>query len=410
MSVGYLVSQYPAASHTFIHREVEAVRAAGVTVHTFSVREPAANERATAADAEAFATTTYLLPIGLSRYARAHAGLAVRRPVRYSRTLLRAVRHRVPGLRSFVYAFVYFAEAGVLADELRRRGDVDRLHNHFANAGAIVGMLAAELAGVPWSLTLHGISETDYPAGNLLAEKIAAADVVACVSQFGRAQAYRLTDPSEWPKLCIVRCGIDTGALPAAVPKLGDGGGAGSAPTRLVCVGRLSPEKGHHGLIDAFATVVGTGRRATLALIGDGPERPAIVAQIERLGLGDVVELRDRLPERETLEVVAASDVLVLASFMEGLPVSLMEALALGRPVVAPRVAGVPELVVDGAHGLLFTPGDWDELAACLARLVDEPALRKELGDAGPARIAERFDVHDSAAAMIAAWHSVSSS
>ena len=110
-------------------------------------------------------------------------------------------------------AFVYFAEALVLARELRRR-KIGRLHNHFANAGAIVGYLAAGLLRIPWSFTMHGISETDYPAGLLLAKKIQAAEFVACVSYFGRAQAMRLVAPDQWPKLHVVRCGLALDRLP----------------------------------------------------------------------------------------------------------------------------------------------------------------------------------------------------
>jgi glycosyltransferase involved in cell wall biosynthesis len=396
MRVAYLVSQYPAASHTFISREVAAVRAGGCEVHTFSVRPPAEDEIRSSADHGEYASTTYLLPVRAPAYLAAHCRSALRNPRRYLATLRLALRHRVPGARAFVYAFVYFAEAGVLAEHLRRRR-VERLHNHFANAGAIVGMLAARLAGLPWSLTLHGISETDYPAGNLLAAKIEAADAVACVSQFGRAQAFRLVDPSLWPKLRIVRCGIDLDGLPDAQPDA-------RAPVRLICVGRLSPEKGHVGLIAAYASVARALPPSRLILVGDGPERSAIEELIERLGVGDIVELRGRLPETETLEAIAESDVLVLASFMEGLPVVLMEALAFERPVVAPRVAGVPELVEDGRHGLLFAPGDWMELAAHLRRIVGDDALRGRMGAGGRARATALCDVRRSAEDLVAMW------
>jgi colanic acid/amylovoran biosynthesis glycosyltransferase len=160
-----------------------------------------------------------------------------------------------------------------------------------------------------------------------------------------------------------------------------------------VCVGRLSPEKGHLGLVDAFAQVLARGASAELRLVGDGPERAHIEARIAEHGLGGRCVLVGQLPEEGALEEVAASDVLVSASFMEGLPVVLMEAMALGVPVVAPRVAGVPELVEDGVSGILFAPADWSALAAALVRMLRDAALREKMGKAGREKVAAEFEV-----------------
>jgi colanic acid/amylovoran biosynthesis glycosyltransferase len=381
--IGYLVSRYPAPSHTFIRREVEALRRRGLEVDTFSIRPPDARDRLGPADTAERARTYYVLP------ARAGVMLlaqlwALARPLAWTRTLRQAVRHRVPGLKAWLWSLFYFVEAITLARELERRR-IQHLHNHFANAGAIVGMLACHFSGIEWSLTLHGISEFDYPAGPLLPDKLSKARFAACVSSFGMAQAMRITPPHIWPKLLIVRCGLDLAAMPA--PARRDGG-----PLRVVCVGRLSSEKGHVGLIQAFREVVARGPAAELRLIGDGPERARIEAAIAEAGLGDRCTLLGQLPERETLAEVAQSDVLVSASFMEGLPVVLMEALALNVAVVAPRVAGVPELVEDGVTGLLYTPADWKELVACLSRALGDRGLRERTARAGQERVRREFD------------------
>src|SRR6476620_754491 len=197
--IGYLTSQYPATSHTFISREAQALRALGMQLDTFSIREPSESELRTEGLRREADTTFTVLSQPLLQFVAAQAKTLVTRPADYFRTLVLALGHRPPGLRGFAMSFVYFAEALVLASELRRQ-QVTRLHNHFANAGAIVGMLAAHLLRLPWSFTMHGISETDYPAGLLLAKKIKAAEFVACVSYFGRSQAMRMTDYEDWPK------------------------------------------------------------------------------------------------------------------------------------------------------------------------------------------------------------------
>ena len=395
MRIGYLVSLYPAPSHTFIRREITALRTQGLSLETFSVRTPSEAERVSADDRHAFEETFYLLPMPPARLLRSHAEALASNPLSYVRTFGAALKHRVPGVKALGLAVAHFAESIVLARELERRG-ITHLHNHFANSGASVGFLATRYLGLPWSLTLHGISETDYPAGNLLGAKLEAADFAACVSHFGRAQALRLLDPRHWHKLFIVRCALDLRALPAREPRALD------APVRVICVGRLSPEKGHVGLLQSFARARSRGaQHSELVLVGDGPERQRIEQTIAELGLGSCVHLRGRLPENETLREVAQSDLLVLSSFMEGLPVVLMEGMALGLPVIAPRVAGVPELVEDNVHGLLFAPAAWDELADRLTRLLGDSELRQRLAREGRAKIEREFEITRAVAPLL---------
>ncbi|MDD9946534.1 MAG: glycosyltransferase family 4 protein [Myxococcales bacterium] len=385
MRVAYLTSQYPAPSHTFILREVEALREQGVDVQTFSVRRPAAAEVMSQADRQASDSTWYALPPAPLTLLGSQLWALSTRPAGALKTLVRALRHRPPGLRSLVYAGFYWAEAIMLARELDRQ-EIAHVHNHFANPAAIVGYLATSMLDLPWSLTLHGISEFDYPAGLLLPDKIGAAKFIACVSHFGRAQAFRMTDPHQWDKLIIVRCGLDMRDLPDRVPE------TSRARPRVVCVGRLSPEKGHIGLLRAFSQQRRAGLDAELCLIGDGPEQARIEAEIDRLGLQDDCVMLGRQPNDRVLREVANSDVLVMASFMEGLPVVLMEALALEVPVIAPCVAGIPELV-DDTCGLLFAPGDWDQLANALGQMLQDPQRRLRMGKEGRQRIEAEFDV-----------------
>jgi Glycosyltransferase len=272
LRLAYLTSQYPATSHTFIRREIEAVRALGVYLETFSIRPPSASElQDPAIRAESHATFTALRQ-PLTTFLAAHLATLATEPLAYLRTLGRALSHRPPGIRALALSIAHFGESIVLGRELRRR-KISRLHNHFANSGATVGMLAAELAHIPWSFTMHGISETDYPAGLLLSRKIQAADFVACVSYFGRAQAMRVTMPKQWSKLHVIRCGVP----PTSNMKRHSGN-----RTQIMSVGRLSPEKGLPGLLQAFAAVTGAGVDADLVLVGDGPDGGALSALCPR--------------------------------------------------------------------------------------------------------------------------------
>lgn len=381
--IAYLVSDYYAPSHTFVRREIAALRASGIDVDVFSVHGGGTTET----------SVESLLGRSPGAYIAALGWAMFTRPLAFLASWWLAVRHRGPGIKALVWSQFHFVEAMMLARLLHRSGAV-RLHNHFANSGATVGLIASRLAGLPWSLTLHGISETEYPAGLLLAEKLEKASFVACASYFMRAQAMRVVDPSHWPKMTIVRCGLDMMTLPAPTPT------AKAGPARIICVGRLSPEKGYFGLLDALAAIATADGEFQLVIVGDGPQMAAVQTQAAELGLADHIRFAGALPEVETLGEIARADVLVLPSLMEGLPVVLMEAMAMGRPVLASRVAGIPELVEEKRSGYLFTPSDWDDLAQGLAALLSCRDDWQEMGRIGRAKIEEEFKVDLSASRM----------
>jgi colanic acid/amylovoran biosynthesis glycosyltransferase len=387
--LAFLTSQYPAASHTFIRREVEALRELGWSIDTFSVRRPGADEAVSRADKAEADGTFYLLKQSVGAFLAADAATLFSRPGRYLMTLRLALDHRAPGARGLFLGLAHFAEAVLLARELKRRRTT-HLHNHFANSAATVGLLASRLLGIRWSFTMHGISETDYPAGLMLGRKIEAAEFVACVSWFGRAQGMRLVSADQWHKMHVIRCGLPFDRIPPKGPAEGN-------RRTIICVGRLSPEKGQAGLLQSFEILRPRHPELRLRLVGDGPERASLEALAKELGLLDAVTFTGRLPEEDTLAEIAGSDLLVLPSFMEGLPIVLMEAMAAGVPVIASRVAGIPELVEDDKTGLLFTPSNWDELASRIDCLLGDEALRTRLAEQAKEKIASEFDTRTSA-------------
>ena len=387
--LAFLTSQYPAASHTFIRREVEALRELGWSIDTFSVRQPRADEAVSDADKAEVGGTFYLLRQLPVSFLTAHAVTFFSRPVRYLATLKLALGHRAPGARGLFLGFAHFVESVLLARELKKRR-MTHLHNHFANSAATVGLLASRLLGIRWSFTMHGISETDYPAGLMLGRKIEAAEFVACVSWFGRAQGMRLVGQEHWNKIHVIRCGLPLDRIPKKGP-------VEAIAQTIISVGRLSPEKGQGGLLQAFAKLRARHPELQLRLVGEGPDRASLETLAKGLGLSDAVTFAGRLPEEETLAEIARADLLVLPSFMEGLPIVLMEAMAVGVPVIASRVAGIPELVENDRTGLLFAPSDWDELASRIDFLLGNEAVRGRLAEQAKAKVASEFDTRKSA-------------
>ena len=396
LRICYLTALYPAISHTFILREVESLRARGVDLRTVSVRRPEASHLRGLAEAEAARTTFFILPEARRPLTLPRAlGGALVQPRRLLRTLMMAWRTAPPGLSGAAYQAVYLAEALVLARHLRAEA-ITHLHGHFAQQSANVAMLAAELAGIPFSLTLHGPADLYEPGRWHLREKIRRAAFVACISHFARAQAMNFSDPADWGKLHIIHCGV--------VPELYEAAGtpAPSRPGRLrmVFVGRLSPVKGLRVLIAALADPRLSGLELTLDIIGDGEDRRHLEAAAAPLG--DRVRFLGYRSQDEVADLLAGSDALVLPSFAEGLPVVLMEALAAGKPVIATRVAGVAELVEDGVSGLLVHAGDAGGLAAAIARLAGDPEARHRMGQAGRDKVSAEFDVRHEAERLAA--------
>lgn len=380
MTIAYLTSEYPAPSHTFIRREIAALRDRGADIHTFSVRAPRVGTRFSAEDEAERARTFYILK---EKHEAVFGALQeiVRRPIRSLRTLVRAYRHRVPGMRAFVYSAIYFTEALHLSRALEARG-VRHLHNHFANPSAIVGMLAAKHLGAGFSFTVHGVSEFDGEAAALLHAKAVEADFIVCITSYTRSQMMRYVPPELWEKLVLSRCGVEIEAIPERVHRP-------DARKRLLSIARLAPEKGIHGALDAFALMRARGVDAELHLIGDGPLRNSLIAKCRELGVQDDVVFHGQLSDVEVFEELKRADVFFLASLMEGLPIVIMESLAAGVPVVAPAIAGIPELVVDGETGLLYAASDKDALAEKLTRLLDDPGLGARLAARGRRKLIE---------------------
>lgn len=394
MRIAYLVSRYPAVSHTFVLREVEAVRSLGVEVDTFSVRRTGAHDALGERERDARASTTALVPL-TPRAAVSLVATVVRRPGAVARLLRHAVGTANPGVRNRVWQLFYVVEALVLWRHLRRRG-ITHVHVHFANVAADVARLCHRFDGaIGWSFTMHGPTELDDVTHWDLARKTSEASAVACISDFARSQLMAITDESVWPRLRVIRCGIEPDRF--AVTREPDDG-----VLDVLCVAQLLPRKGQRVLLEAAALLRDRGVDVRVTLAGGGPSADAIERAIDDLGLRDRVKLTGPFGQEQLAGFLAAADAFCLPSFAEGVPVSLMEAMASRLPVVTTTIAGVPELVEHGVNGLLVPPGRADALADALEQLAGDPELRRRFGDAGRATVERRYSSGANAAELVA--------
>lgn len=384
MKIAYLNGQYPRATDTFVQREVAGLRRHGVEVATYSVRRPALNDGTSEAIQQEHARTEYLLAGGVTRLLWSALLEGLRSPLRMFRAKRLAWSTRQPGLRGLLYQGVYLLEAAALAGRLRRSG-VSHLHNQFADASCTVAMLASELTGVPFSFTIHGPGIFFEPMRWRLDEKVKRAAFVSCISHFCRSQVMCFADPSDWDKLKIIHCGVEPGLYTQRSHE-----GAGS---RLLFVGRIDAVKGLPVLLEALAGLRKNRPDVTLTVVGDGPDRARLEARAAEHDLAGAVTFVGFQTPEQVREHLAETDVFVMTSFAEGVPVVLMEAMMAGVPVVAPRVAGIAELVDHGVSGEVTAPGDESGVVAAIEKLLTDAALRQRYGQAGAAKVAAEFDV-----------------
>ena len=393
-SVGYLVNQYPKGSHTFVRREIRALEDLGFAVTRVSIRrsgEPMTDP----ADAEEAAQTRVILAAGGLALLRGALLTALGAPRRFLQALALAWRVGRRSERGYLYHLVYLVEACLLRRWLRQRG-VGHVHAHFGTNSATVAMLAAALGELTYSFTIHGPEEFDKAPLLALGEKVRRARFVAVIRHFGRSQLYRLCRSQDWDKVVIVPCGLDPSFLnEAPVPVPPQGG--------LVCIGRLSEQKGHVSLCRSLAALADQGTPMSVTFIGDGELRGLVEATIAKHNLESQVSLAGWQGTEGVKAALRGARALVLPSFAEGLPVVIMEALAMGRPVVTTFVAGIPELVEQGKSGWLVAASDTLALAAAMKQALQaDPAVLLAMGLAGRERVLQRHDIRQSARLLAA--------
>jgi glycosyltransferase involved in cell wall biosynthesis len=389
MRIAYLVNIYPKVSHSFIRREILALERRNIDVVRVALRgwdqQLPDNE-----DRLERERTRFVLRDGAVGLFIAVARMLLERPVCVLRALSLAWRMGLHSERPLYVHTVYVAEACWIKIWLRTVG-VQHLHAHFGTNSAEIAMLVHALGGPRWSFTVHGPDEFNNPQLIGLAEKIRSCEFVVAVSSFGRSQLYRLVERRYWSKIQVVHCGLETAfftvpAKPALVSR------------RFICVGRLWEDKGQLLLMEAARRLAGLGVDFEVLLAGDGEQRGEIETLIRQYNLQDRVRITGWISSAEVRDEILAARALVLPSFAEGLPVSIMEAMSLRRPIISTFIAGIPELVQDGEHGWLVPAGDVDALVQAMQACLEASAdLLARMGDAARERALERHNVDTSA-------------
>jgi colanic acid/amylovoran biosynthesis glycosyltransferase len=379
LRIAYFINHYPKVSHSFVRREILALERQGFVVQRIALRgwrDSLPDEE----DRQEQKRTHYVLREGLWGLLLPMVRAMLRTPSRFFAVAALAVKMSRNSDRPLPYHLIYVAEACRILEWLVGFGSV-RLHAHFGTNSAEVAMLVRALGGPPYSFTVHGPDEFLRPIG--LEEKIRRSSFVVAISNFGRSQLFLRCRHADWPKVKIVHCGLEKSFYEDASPTRG--------PPRLICVGRLCEAKGQLLLIEAAALLADKGIAFELVLVGDGSMRQEIEDLVQKCELGARVRITGWISSSEVREEILAARALVLPSFAEGLPVVIMEAMALRRPVLSTYVAGIPELVRHGQEGWLVPAGAVKELAeameACLASPIDD--LRR-LGDAAQSRVLVR--------------------
>lgn len=376
-------------SQSFIRRELAGLEALGVRVLRYTLRrwdgvliDPL--------DIDELQKTRAVLEVGMTGLLWALLRTALVRPRKFLSALALAIwfgKRAGSSGQGILRHLIYLAEACVLLPWHRKQG-VEHVHAHFGSNSTVTALLCREMGGPPFSFTAHGPEEFDKALGLGLDEKIRRAAFVVAISEHGRSQLCRWVPYKDWSKIQIIRCGLDPmflDAQPVPVPKA----------RRLVCVGRLAEQKGLPILIEAAGRLRAEGVDFTLTLVGDGPLRGELEHLIARHYLAGYVCLVGWQSNAAVRDLIQTCRATVLPSFAEGLPVVIMESLALGRPVISTYVAGIPELVQPGVTGWLVPAGAVGPLVDAMAEaLTAEPPVLEAMGRAGAKRVAEQHNVY----------------
>ena len=397
MKIAYLVNKYPKPSHSFIRREIAAIEACGFEVERFSIRE-CESELVDPEDKLEFKKTLVVLSVGIFGLLFNLLGVAIARPIKWLSGLWLALKIGLVSERGVLYHLIYLAEACVLLGWFRNAG-VTHLHAHFGTNPTTVAMLSQAMGGPPYSFTVHGPYEFDEPESLALTEKINRAAFVVTVSSFSKGQLYRWCDHQQWQKIHLIRCGVDNHFFNQPTTKI-------PSEPNLVCVGRLCEEKGQLLLVEAVSQLANLGLQCNLTLVGEGPLKPEIETLIKDYGLEEQVKITGWVSGAEVQKYVMNSRALIQPSFAEGLPVVIMEAMALQRPVISTYVAGIPELVKPGVNGWLIPSGSVEALTEAISELLRLPLENLEqMGRAGSTLVKAQHDVELEASKLVNLFH-----
>lgn len=377
--IGYLVPEFPNQTHAFFWREVQGLREAGQEVHLISTRrpsQPCLHDWAGAAASE----TTYVFP---PNWLRAAMSLLAH-PVRFARALSYVMGLTESPVAARLKLLGLIPSAAELVEKTNSDG-IGHLHVHSCAGAAHLAAIAKRLGGPRYSLTLHG----DLPVYGT--DHVAKMSGAAFVSTVTRPLQTQVAEAVGLPhdRIPVITMGVDTQRFrPRTTPR------KVSNTLVLSTIARLNETKGHVHALRAIRACVDQGHEIEYRIAGDGPYREVIEAEIIKLNLGDQVKLLGSLPEDDVRQLLEDCDAFVLPSFGlgEAAPVSVMEAMSCGLPVVCSIIGGTRDMITHDQDGLLVEQQDEAALADAFAKLAGEPVTRERLGAAARDRAVDEFD------------------
>ncbi|WP_035238082.1 glycosyltransferase family 4 protein [Desulfobacter vibrioformis] len=385
LKLGYLSSEYPGISHTFIFREIKTLREQGISVFTASIRKPAHIDKMTSEEKKDSQNTIYIKSSSIPHIIASHRSLIKKSFKSYLAMLAKSASFTVKAPHSVLKGIGYFIEAGILLSWMHKTG-LNHVHVHFANPAATVAMVASCFGTISFSVSVHGPDIFYNVDTALLVQKVKRAKRIRCISLYCRSQLMRIIPYSMWEKLDIVRCGIDPDTFsPRPEPD--------NEIPEILCVGRLVPAKGQHILLSACGLLKKRGIQFSLVFVGDGEDRPSLEHLAQQLGINNQVTFTGAIGQDQVVQYYNRADIFALVSFAEGVPVVLMESMAKQVPCVSTNITGIPELIENSKTGMLLQPSDVKGLAHALEILIADKELRIELGKQGRTKVIEYYNL-----------------
>jgi len=386
LKIGYLINQYPNGSCTFIRREIQALEELDVQIKRYSIRTGGI-QVVEETDFDEQKQTSYILGESKFTLLKNFIKTAVAEPKKIISTLSQAYKIGKHSDRGSLIYFFYVIEACTLSAWAKKDG-IQHVHAHFGTNPAAVAMFCANLGETTYSFTVHGPEEFDNPIGMGLDHKIAGAKFVIAISSFGKSQLFRFASYEDWKKIKIVHCGVDKSYIENSPRPIKD-------TNNFVSIGRLHEQKGQGVLIEAIKILKDKGREFTVQLLGDGPLREELEEEVAKLGIQHYINFVGWANDEQIKEHLTNSKAMLLPSFAEGLPVVLMESLAMGRPAITTKIAGIPELIEDNETGWLVTAGSAQEFAEKIETVMDlDLETLEKIGSNGREKVLEQHNIN----------------
>lgn len=402
LKVGYIMSRFPKITETFVLYEVIELLDRGVEVYLFPLlKEPG--------EVKHEAVTRVMPLVTFHPYVSMPIILAnlhylLRRPFAYIGLWFEVFFGNLKNLKFLLKGLAILPKSARFAYEMEQKG-ITHVHAHFATHPVIAALAVKRLSGIGYSFTAHGSDL--HKDQTMLAQKIDASDMTITISDYNVSFIEERCGRSFPDKIKVVRCGVDAKFFKARENHQRSG------PFFILCIAALREVKGHRHLLDACAILKQRGIDFVCHLAGDGPLREEIEATIKNLGLEDSFVVHGSVPRSKIASLIASADVVTLNSIIgksgnrEGIPVSLMEAMACCVPVVSTKQSGIPELVKEG--GILTPPGDAEAIANAFEKIHNDPNLAEEMGRAGRAIVLEEYDLSKNAAKLAALFEECNS-